>query len=224
MSSCIREWMGEAARPDQRRTCKEESPSSTGTPGPPWTMADRWGGDVSLTLLPDALPFRGGRDVRHCGAESRKQDGSALLHARPFPGSRRSISSTVRSFVRGTRGVLQPGVLAPLRHPETGLPLAINVTRTGAICSKGPPTTASSSKVLLSYEPSPGHASSSSATRGRWKDARRFGLRERSADGGWPVREAQLPAPPLGAWHELSSLCGRGADDRHFQERTLLAL
>ena len=157
----------------------KEEPIFYRNTGAPVDVADRWGGDVSLTLLPTRfLSVEAG--VRH-SVLNRKQDGSRYSRA-TIPRIKAQYQFNRALFVRGIVEYSSQELVA-LRHPETGLPLE-SCDEDGCDLLEGSADNDILFEVLLSYEPSPGTRFFLGYTR-EMEDARRFGFEnvQPTADG-----------------------------------------
>ena len=148
----------------------KEEPIFYRSTGAPVEVADRWGGDVSLTLLPTRfLSVEAG--VRH-SVLNRKQDGSRYSRA-TIPRIKAQYQFNRALFVRGIVEYSSQE-LGALRHPETGLPLE-SCDEDGCDLLEGSADNGVLFEALLSYEPSPGTVFFFGYTR-EMEDARRFGF------------------------------------------------
>ena len=157
----------------------KEEPIFYRNTGAPVDVANRWGGNVSLTLLPTRfLSVEAG--VRH-SVLNRKQDGSRYSRA-TIPRIKAQYQFNRALFVRGTVEYSSQE-LAALRHPETGLPLE-SCDEDGCDLLEGSANNGILFEALLSYEPSPGTLFFLGYTR-EMEDARRFGFEnvQPTADG-----------------------------------------
>ena len=147
--------------------------------GAPVDVANRWGGDVSLTILPSRfLSMEVG--VRH-SVLNRKQDGSQHSRA-TIPRIKTQYQFNRALFVRGTVEYSSQE-LGDLRDPVTGAPLE-SCDEDGCDVLTGSDDNDILVEALLSYEPSPGTVFFFGYTR-QMEDISRFGFEDvqPTADG-----------------------------------------
>ena len=148
----------------------KEEPIFYRSTGAPVDVADSWGGEVSLTILPTRFLSMEAA-VRH-KVLNRKQDGSRYSRA-TIPRLKAQYQFNRALFIRGIFEYSSQE-LGALRHPETGLPLE-SCDEDGCEVLEGSGDNDILLEALLSYEPSPGTVVFFGYTR-QMEDVRRFGF------------------------------------------------
>ena len=138
--------------------------------GAPVDVADSWGGEVSLTLLPTRF-LSVDMAVRNA-VLNRQLDGSQYSRA-TIPRIKAQYQFTRAFFLRGTLEYAS-AELGELRDPETGLPIE-SCDEDGCELLEGSSDNGILLEGLMSYEPSPGTVFFFGYTR-QMEDASRFGF------------------------------------------------